>query len=144
MGSDMTSLALRDAVIDLMPDLRCFARSLTGSVEAGDELVQAAHQLVISRPHSLTAAERPTSWTCRIIRWTGEATTLQIVKSVECASLHPPVAGGCFFGKMAGSERFSRSKGVAAGLIRRKAGFRAFSFSLRFRFVGLIRRKSSA
>jgi len=89
MGSDMTSLALRDGVIDLMPDLRCFARSLTGSVEAGDELVQAAHQLVLSRPHSLTAAERPTSWTCRIIRWTGEAITLQIVKSVECASLHP-------------------------------------------------------
>jgi hypothetical protein len=34
--------------------------------------------------------------------------------------------------------------GVAAGLIRRKAGFRAFSLSLRFRYVGLIRRKSSA
>ncbi|MCD6073108.1 MAG: hypothetical protein K0S42_3624 [Microvirga sp.] len=54
------------------------------------------------------------------------------------------VAGVCFFGKMAGSGRCSRSKGVAAGLIRRKAGFRAFSFSLRFRFVGLIRRKPSA
>jgi hypothetical protein len=34
--------------------------------------------------------------------------------------------------------------GVAAGLIRRKAGFRAFSFPLKFRFVGLIRRKPSA
>jgi hypothetical protein len=60
MGSDMTSLALRDAVIDLMPDLRCFARSLTGSVEAGDELVQVAHQLVLSRPRL-----RPSRW-CKL------------------------------------------------------------------------------
>jgi hypothetical protein len=33
-------------------------------------------------------------------------------------------AGVCFIGKMAGWGRCSRSKGVAAGLIRRKAGFR--------------------
>jgi hypothetical protein len=40
MGSDMSSLTLRDAVIDLMPDLRCFTRSLTRSVDAADDLVQ--------------------------------------------------------------------------------------------------------
>ena len=54
------------------------------------------------------------------------------------------VAGNCEFGKMAGSGRCSRSKGVAAGLIRRKAGFRVFPALPKARFAGLFRRKPSA
>jgi len=37
-----------------------------------------------------------------------------------------PVGDSCYFGKMVGSGRCSRSNGVAVGLIRRKAGFRVF------------------
>ena len=49
MGLDMTSLALH-AIIDLMPNLRRFARSLTGSADAGNELVQVACERILSRP----------------------------------------------------------------------------------------------
>jgi len=43
----MTSLAFQDvqhAIIALMPDLRRFARSLTQSADAADDLVQTAYE----------------------------------------------------------------------------------------------------
>jgi RNA polymerase sigma-70 factor (ECF subfamily) len=67
----MTSLALQDerhAIIDLMPDLQRFARSLTGSADAGNELVQAAYERALNRQSSLSAIEQPGSWMRSVIR----------------------------------------------------------------------------
>jgi RNA polymerase sigma-70 factor, ECF subfamily len=67
----MTSLALQDerhTIVALMPDLRLFARSLTGSADAGNELVQAAYERALSRQGSLAAIEQPASWMRCVIR----------------------------------------------------------------------------
>jgi len=67
----MTSLALqneRHTIIDLMPDLQRFARSLTGSADAGNELVQAAYERALSRQGSLAAIEQLGSWMRSVIR----------------------------------------------------------------------------
>ncbi|KJB90241.1 RNA polymerase sigma factor [Skermanella aerolata] len=67
----MTSLMQQDvqhAIIDLIPDLRRFARSLTGSTDAANELVQTACQRVLSCPEALAAVEQPASWMYWIIR----------------------------------------------------------------------------
>jgi len=67
----MTSLALADtqhAIIDLMPDLRSFARSLTRLVDTADDLVQAAYARALSNPQSLAAVEEPAGWMRTIIR----------------------------------------------------------------------------
>jgi RNA polymerase sigma-70 factor (ECF subfamily) len=48
----MTLLAFQDvqhAIIALMPDLRRFARSLTQSADAADDLVQTAYERVLTR-----------------------------------------------------------------------------------------------
>jgi RNA polymerase sigma-70 factor, ECF subfamily len=71
MVSDMTSLALQDVqntLIALMPDLRRFARSLTKSADAADDLVQAAYERVLNRQGGLDAIEQPASWMRCIIR----------------------------------------------------------------------------
>jgi RNA polymerase sigma-70 factor (ECF subfamily) len=67
----MTSLVSQDiqhAIIALMPDLRRFARSLTQSADAADDLVQAAYERVLTRQESLEAIEQPASWMRCIIR----------------------------------------------------------------------------
>jgi RNA polymerase sigma-70 factor, ECF subfamily len=67
----MTPVGLQDercAFVDLMPDLRRFARSLTGSADAGNELVQAAYERALSRQGSLAAIEQPGSWMRSVIR----------------------------------------------------------------------------
>jgi RNA polymerase sigma-70 factor, ECF subfamily len=67
----MTSLASQDvqhAIIALGPDLRRFARSLTQSADAADDLVQAAYERVLTRQESLEAIEQPGSWMRCIIR----------------------------------------------------------------------------
>lgn len=49
----MTALALQDVhhtIIDLMPDLHRFARSLTRSADAADDLVQTACERALSSP----------------------------------------------------------------------------------------------
>ena len=71
MVSDMISLALQDVqntLIALMPDLRRFARSLTKSADAADDLVQAAYERVLNRQGGLDAIEQPASWMRCIIR----------------------------------------------------------------------------
>jgi RNA polymerase sigma-70 factor, ECF subfamily len=71
MGSEMTSVALQDAqqaIVDVMPSLRKFARSLTGSADAADELVQAAYERALRSPETLTTVEQPIGWMFRIIR----------------------------------------------------------------------------
>jgi RNA polymerase sigma-70 factor, ECF subfamily len=67
----MTCLALQDThhtIADLMPALKCFARSLTRSTDAADELVQKAYERALSNPQSLAAVEEPAKWMRRIIR----------------------------------------------------------------------------
>lgn len=67
----MTSLTLQSvekAIVDLMPDLCHFARALTGSADAGNELVQAAYERALSRPESLIDVKQPASWMYRVIR----------------------------------------------------------------------------
>jgi RNA polymerase sigma-70 factor (ECF subfamily) len=67
----MTSLALQDvqhAIIDQIPDLRRFARSLTRSDDAAEELVQAACERALRGRHSLAAVEQPSKWMRIIIR----------------------------------------------------------------------------
>ena len=67
----MSSLALQDvrhAITDLMPDLRRYARSLTRSADAADDLVQAAYERVLARQESLETVEQPASWMYRVIQ----------------------------------------------------------------------------
>jgi RNA polymerase sigma-70 factor (ECF subfamily) len=56
------------AIIELMPDLRRFARSLAKSDDAANELVQAAYEHALRQPKSLAALERPSNWMRCIIR----------------------------------------------------------------------------
>jgi RNA polymerase sigma-70 factor (ECF subfamily) len=67
----MTLAASQDAqhaLIALIPDLRHFARSLTQSADAADDLVQAAYEHALTRQESLIAIEQPASW-MRTIIW---------------------------------------------------------------------------
>jgi RNA polymerase sigma-70 factor (ECF subfamily) len=67
----MTELALQDVhhtITDLMPDLQRFARSLTRSADAADDLVQTACERALSNPQLLVTIERPASWMRTIIR----------------------------------------------------------------------------
>jgi RNA polymerase sigma-70 factor (ECF subfamily) len=73
----MGALVLQDvqnAIIDLIPELRRSGRSLTGSSDAGNELVQTACERAFSRPDALTAVDQPASWMYCIIRnlWVDE------------------------------------------------------------------------
>ncbi|WP_211103793.1 RNA polymerase sigma factor [Skermanella pratensis] len=67
----MTSWALQDmrhAITTMMPDLRRYARSLTRSADAADDLVQTAYERVLTRQVSLDAIEQPASWMRCVIR----------------------------------------------------------------------------
>jgi RNA polymerase sigma-70 factor (ECF subfamily) len=67
----MSAVALQDAqhaLVELMPGLRRFARSLTGSPDAADDLVQQACERALSRRETLTSIEQPASWLHSIIR----------------------------------------------------------------------------
>jgi RNA polymerase sigma-70 factor (ECF subfamily) len=67
----MTALPLQDAhraITDLIPDLHRFARSLTRSADAAEELVQTACERAISNPQVLATIEQPASWMRTIIR----------------------------------------------------------------------------
>jgi RNA polymerase sigma-70 factor, ECF subfamily len=71
MGYQMTARAVQDVqntIIDLMPTLRRFARSLTGSPDAADHLVQAAYERALSSPQAWLAGEHPASWMRGIVR----------------------------------------------------------------------------
>jgi RNA polymerase sigma-70 factor (ECF subfamily) len=76
----MAALALQDihhTLTDLLPDLHRFARSLTRSADAAEELVQTAYERALSNPQSLAAIEQPASWMRTIIRnvWIDEKRT---------------------------------------------------------------------
>ena len=73
----MTSLASPDTphtIVALLPALRRYARSLTRSAEAADDLVQAACERVLAGRGVLEDVEQPANWMCRIIHnlWTDQ------------------------------------------------------------------------
>ena len=81
---------------DLLPRLRRFAIGLTGSRDAGDELLQAACERALSRRHQWTPGTRLDSWMYRIIQnlWIselrrrgsqGETVEAEILESVPAA-----------------------------------------------------------
>jgi RNA polymerase sigma-70 factor (ECF subfamily) len=67
----MTALALQDVhhtISDLIPDLQRFARSLTRSADAADDLVQTACERALSNPQFPVTIKQPASW-MRTIIW---------------------------------------------------------------------------
>jgi RNA polymerase sigma-70 factor (ECF subfamily) len=63
----MSDDELRASLTALLPRLRRFAVNLTGSVDDGDELVQAACERALTRSHQWAAGTRLDSWLYRII-----------------------------------------------------------------------------
>lgn len=63
--------ALRSQMVELLPRLRRFARSLTGDPDRADDLVQQACERALNRFHQLREGTRMDSWLYRIIytRW---------------------------------------------------------------------------
>jgi len=59
---------VQNELVQLMPTLQRFAQSLTGSADAGNELVQVAYSRVLSQPELLSGVERLDSWMFRVIR----------------------------------------------------------------------------
>ncbi|MGF7211363.1 RNA polymerase sigma-70 factor (ECF subfamily) [Skermanella aerolata] len=67
----MSSLALQDdlhSLTKLIPELHRFARSLTRSVDAADDLVQRAFERALMHQDSIAAIEEPAGWMRSIIR----------------------------------------------------------------------------
>ena len=83
---------------DLLPRLRRFAIGLSGSRDAGDELLQAACERALSRRHQWTPGTRLDSWMYRIIQtlWISELRRRRSQgETVEAEILdHIPAADG--------------------------------------------------
>ena len=62
------SESFSDQLIALLPRLRRFARGLTGSVTAADDLVQSACERALSRSHQFQEGTRFDSWLFRIMQ----------------------------------------------------------------------------
>jgi RNA polymerase sigma-70 factor (ECF subfamily) len=78
------------AIIDLIPELRRFARSLTRSDDAAEELVQAACERALCGKHELAAVEQPSKWMRCIIRniWIDEKRSSHARLSVPLEDEH--------------------------------------------------------
>lgn len=62
------SQSFNDQLIALLPRLRRFARGMTGSTAAADDLVQAACERALSRSHQFQEGTRFDSWLFRIMQ----------------------------------------------------------------------------
>lgn len=62
------SESFNDQLIALLPRLRRFARGMTGSTAAADDLVQAACERALSRSHQFQEGTRFDSWLFRIMQ----------------------------------------------------------------------------
>jgi RNA polymerase sigma-70 factor, ECF subfamily len=62
------SQSFNDQLIALLPRLRRFARGMTGSKAAADDLVQAACERALSRSHQFQEGTRFDSWLFRIMQ----------------------------------------------------------------------------
>src|SRR5581483_1127091 len=60
--------AFSDQLVALLPRLRRFARSLTGSVEEGDDIVQSACERALERAGQCEPGSRLDSWMYRIVQ----------------------------------------------------------------------------
>jgi len=60
--------SFNDQLIALLPRLRRFARGMTGSTAAADDLVQAACERALSRSHQFQEGTRFDSWLFRIMQ----------------------------------------------------------------------------
>ena len=60
--------SVRREMAALLPRLRRFAYGLTGSIDAGDDLVQSACERALSRVHQWQAGTRLDSWMYRIMQ----------------------------------------------------------------------------
>src|SRR3546814_14456985 len=60
--------AFRQQLVDLLPSLRRFARSLAGSASEGDDLVQAACERALSNAHQWRPGSRLDSCLFRLIQ----------------------------------------------------------------------------
>lgn len=60
--------SFNDQLIALLPRLRRFARGMTGSAAAADDLVQAACERALSRSHQFQEGTRFDSWLFRIMQ----------------------------------------------------------------------------
>lgn len=67
-GSDAQDPAFRQQLVDLLPSLRRFARSLAGSAAEGDDLVQAACERALANAHRWQPGSRLDSWMFRIVQ----------------------------------------------------------------------------
>ena len=103
MGFDMTSLALQDsqhAIINLMPKLRRFARTLTKSADVAEDLVQTAYMRALSHPASIAEIEQLAKWMRSIIRniWIDE-------KRSACNRLSEPLESDDHYAAANDTER---------------------------------------
>ena len=61
---------VRQQMIELLPRMRRFAYSLTGSMDEADDVVQSACERALSRLEQFTAGTRLDSWMFRIVQTT--------------------------------------------------------------------------
>lgn len=67
-AENMAQPDLTEQLIELIPRMRRFATGLSGSVDRGDELVQAACERLLKRKDSLRGHTRLDSWMYQVIR----------------------------------------------------------------------------
>ena len=61
-------LSFTERLVAFLPNMRRFSRSLTGSVDSADDLVQAACERALAHRDSFDPSTRFDAWTFRIIR----------------------------------------------------------------------------
>ena len=83
-----------DQLVALLPALRRFARSLTGSVEEGDDVVQSACERALQRANQFQPGTRLDSWMYRIVKtvWidrTRQKSRLELGMDPDDLAQHP-------------------------------------------------------
>lgn len=82
-------MSVQDALVQLLPRLRRFARSLTGSADKADDLVQTVCVRILAEPQKVEGVTKLDSWFFRIIQneWFDEARRLgrRATASIEAA-----------------------------------------------------------
>lgn len=64
----MTNQDVRHQLVELLPRLRRFAYSLTGSLDEADDVLQSAVEKALTRLDQFEVGTRLDSWMCQIIR----------------------------------------------------------------------------
>ncbi len=93
MSQTEGSVDVQQALVDLQPRLRRFARGLCGSLDDADELVQAAYERALTRLHLWQPGTRLDSWMFRIIQ-NLRFNQLRAAKVRQPADIEPEALGG--------------------------------------------------